>query len=113
MRAFVDTIFELYDNYTLVLGDMGELGANEIDYHRELGEYINLHKKLNQNAVVISIGNLSKNITDKITNCKTAHFSTIEDGVNYIKNNISKSSKLFLKASRSMKFERIIEILGN
>ena len=113
MRAFVNTIFELYDNYTLVLGDMGELGANEINYHRELGEYINLHKKLNQNAVVISIGNLSKNITDKITNCKTAHFSTIEDGVNYIKNNISKSSKLFLKASRSMKFERIIEILGN
>ena len=111
MRAFVDTIFELYDNYTLVLGDMGELGENEADYHRELGEYINNHKKLNPNTTIISIGELSKNITDAIDNCKTAHFETIEDGVNYIKANISKSSILFLKASRSMKFERIIELL--
>ena len=30
MRAFVDTIFEHYKNYVLILGDMGELGENEI-----------------------------------------------------------------------------------
>ena len=111
MRAFVDTIFGLYDNYVLVLGDMGELGVNEINYHKELGEYINGHEKLNHNTVVISIGNLSKNITKAINNCKTAHFDTIEEGVNYIKTNVPKSSKLFLKASRSMKFERIIDML--
>ena len=111
MRAFVDTIFEHYDNYTLVLGDMGELGVNEINYHRELGEYIDRHKKLNPNTTIISIGNLSKNITDCIKNCKTEHFESIESAAKYIKHNISKSSKIFLKASRSMKFEKIIEAL--
>ena len=112
MRAFVNTIFELYENYTLILGDMGELGANETDYHKELGKYINNHDKLNPNTTVITIGNLSKNITNEIKNCKTAHFETIEEGVNYIKKNVSKDSNVFLKASRSMKFERIIELLS-
>ena len=113
MKAFVDTIFELYDNYVLVLGDMGELGEDEIKYHKELGRYINRHPKLNHNTTIISIGELSENITSEIVNCKTAHFSTISEGVNYIKSHISKSSKLFLKASRSMKFEQIIDALGD
>ena len=112
MRAFIDTIFELYDNYALVLGDMGELGDNEVKYHAELGTYINNHKNLKSDAVVISIGSLSKNITDSIKNCSAVHFETIEDGVNYIKENINPDKKLFLKASRSMKFEKIIEALG-
>lgn len=105
MRAFIDTIFELYNNYVLVLGDMGELGENEIKYHKELGEYI--YKK-NQNVKVMTIGNLSKNISQE---CNGMHFETIELAVEYIKSNVSKESKLFLKASRSMKFEQIIELL--
>ena len=113
MRTFVNTIFELYKNYTLVLGDMGELGENEIKYHKELGEYINNHKNLDKNAQVITIGELSKNISDNITNCKSIHFNSIEDAVNFIQKNIDKSSKIFLKASRSMKFERIIEALSD
>lgn len=111
MRAFVDTIFELYKNYVLILGDMGELGDDEIKYHRELGEYINNHKQLEPRATVITIGNLSKNISNAIKNCKSIHFETIEEAVNYIKSNITQDKKLFLKASRSMKFENIIKEL--
>ena len=111
MRAFVDTIFEHYKNYTLILGDMGELGENEVQYHRELGEYINSKDNLDSSAKIISIGNLSKNITDSIKKCKTAHFETIEDAIPYIKTNTQAEATLFLKASRSMKFERIIELL--
>ena len=113
MRAFVDTIFELYKDYALILGDMGELGDNEIEYHAQLGEYINNHKNLNPNTIVISIGTLSKNITDYIKNCTSSHFETIENAINYIKENVPKNKKLFLKASRSMKFEKIIETLGS
>ena len=112
MRAFVDTVFELYENYNLILGDMGELGENEIEYHRELGRYINSKQNLNPNAYVISIGELSKNITSEIKNCKTAHFDTVEQVVPFVKSNILQGSLIFLKASRSMKFERIIEALG-
>lgn len=101
MRAFVDTVFELYDNHVLILGDMGELGENEVQYHKELGEYI---FKKNPVAKVLTVGNLAKNIAEP-------NFMTVEEAVEYIKNNIPKESKLFLKASRSMKFERIIELL--
>ncbi len=111
MKAFVDTIFELYDNYTLVLGDMGELGVNEIQYHKDLGKYINNHKKLNPKTTVITIGTLSENISEEIKNCKGISFKDIESAVEYIKNNIPKDSKIFLKASRSMKFEKIIDRL--
>ena len=111
MRAFVDTILELYDKYVLVLGDMGELGEKEVQYHKELGNYINNHKKLVKNASVLTIGDLSKNISDMVTNCNSKHFASIEEAVDYIKANITPDNKLFLKASRSMKFERIIEAL--
>ena len=110
MRAFVDTIVELYKNYVIILGDMGELGENEIEYHKELGRYIN--GKIPADSCVISIGRLSQNITGEVVNCTAVHFDTIEQGVNYIKNNIDKSRTLFLKASRSMQFERIITMLA-
>ena len=111
MRAFVDTIFELYKNYVIVLGDMGELGENELKYHSELGCYINNKANLNPNSKIISIGTLSKNITDNINKCETKHFNSIDEAVPYIKNNITSSEILFLKASRSMKFEKIIELI--
>ena len=110
MRAFVDTIVELYKNYVIILGDMGELGENEIEYHKELGKYIN--GKIPADSCVISIGRLSQNITGEVVNCTAVHFDTIEQGVNYIKNNIDRSTTLFLKASRSMQFERIITMLA-
>ena len=102
MRAFVVTIFELYNDYVLILGDMGELGEKEVQYHKELGEYI-FNK--NKDAKVITIGNLAKNIAEP-------NFSSIEEAVDYIKSNVSKNSKLFLKASRSMKFEKFIVLLN-
>ena len=106
MRAFLDTIFELYNDYVIILGDMGELGENEVQYHRELGEYI--YKK-NSSARILTVGNLSRNISEA---CNGKHFNDIESAVEYIKTDISKTSKIFLKASRSMKFENIITVLS-
>lgn len=108
MKAFVNTVFELYKDYVLILGDMGELGENENYYHQEIGNYINNHKFLDENTIVITVGNLSKNITEQINNCKSLNFENIELAVKYIEENISKDKKLFLKASRSMKFEGFI-----
>ena len=112
MKAFVDTICELYKDYTIILGDMGELGKDEEKYHSDLGKYINNKKNLNPKTEIISIGSLSKNITDSISKCKTEHFDTIENAIPFLKENITSSTTLFLKASRSMKFEKIIELLG-
>ena len=111
MRAFINTILELYTNPVVILGDMGELGNDEIKYHQELGKYINTHKNLKKNIIIISVGNLSKYITNEINNCHTKHFATIEEATEYVKSNVQIGSKIFLKASRSMKFEQIIEQL--
>lgn len=111
MKVFIDTVFEHYNNYILILGDMGELGEKEVEYHQELGKYINSHKNLDKITTIITIGNLSKNISTQIDKCKSVHFETIEAVAEYIKKNVSKDLTLFLKASRSMKLERIIELL--
>ena len=111
MKAFVDTVFELYDNYVLVLADMKELGKDEILYHKELGEYINNHKLLKPDALVISIGDLAKNITEKIDRVSSLHFSDTKSAAEYIKNNVSADKTLFLKGSRGMKLEELITAL--
>ena len=113
MRAFADTIFSLYKDYVLVLGDMGELGEREAEYHKELGRYINKHSGLSKDAIILSVGKLSKNITNEITNCTAKHFDTIEQCISWIQDNVNKDRTLFLKASRSMKFENIITGLNN
>ena len=112
MKAFINTVLDLYENYVLVLGDMGELGENQKEYHKEIGKYINEKPNLCDSATVITIGELSKNISDEITKCQRAHFNSIEDAVTYIKENVKKDSILFLKASRSMKFEQVINCLN-
>ena len=112
MKAFINTVLDLYENYVLVLGDMGELGENQKEYHKEIGKYINEKPNLCGSATVITIGELSKNISDEITKCQRAHFNSIEDAVTYIKENVKKDSILFLKASRSMKFEQIINCMN-
>ena len=113
MRAFINTILGFYKNYVIILGDMGELGDKETDFHKELGVFINNAPNLSEEAVILSIGKLSELITNEITNCKAIHFNTIEAGIEYIKNNISKNKTLFLKASRSMQFENIVSGLAN
>ena len=112
MKAFINTVLDLYENYVLVLGDMGELGENQKEYHKEIGKYINEKPNLCGSATVITIGELSKNVSDEITKCQRAHFNSIEDAVTYIKENVKKDSILFLKASRSMKFEQIINCMN-
>ena len=113
MIATVKNFLSLYKGRKiLVLGDMGELGENEIQYHKELGEYINHKNNLAQTAKIISIGNLSKNITNIVDKCETEHFDNLEDSIPYIKSIVKSGTILFLKASRSMKFEKIIELLS-
>ena len=91
---------------------MGELGDEEVIYHSELGKYINKHPLLSPNAKILSIGNLSENITDEIDKCFSLHFNDLDDIVDYLLEEENKTSKLFLKASRSMKLEQIIDFLG-
>ena len=111
MKASVDVVsgFDDFDYKTLVLGSMFELGSKEVQYHSEVGEYISNNSK--DIDLVISVGDLAKNITDNITNSeiKKLHFSSNEEVSNYLKENKHANEVILFKASRSMKLESIIE----
>ena len=110
MKAAVDVISDLndFEFKTLVLGSMFELGPNEVEYHSGIGTYIsNNSRGIN---LVISVGDLAKNITNNINNkdINTLHFSTVEEVTDYLKANEHKNEVILFKASRSMKLETII-----
>lgn len=109
MKATLNTILELYTDITIVLGDMGELGVNEKVYHKEVGEFIN--KKNKPTPKILTVGNLAKEISDEVNVCFTKNFRTNEDVARYILDNITVGTTIFLKASRAMKFEEILENL--
>lgn len=107
MKAALSTIFDLYPDAVIVLGDMGELGENEKVYHREIGEYIN-NKNITTHKI-LTVGKLAKEISDVINNCFTKNFESNEDVARYILANIKIGNTIFLKASRAMKMEEIPE----
>ncbi len=108
MKATVGTILDTYESPVLVLGDMGELGQAAPEYHAKIGEFINTHPQTTQKTVVLTVGELSKEISKKITNCITKNFENITQATEYILKNKNIGNILFFKASRSMKFEEII-----
>ncbi len=110
MKASIKTFIELYKNPVVILGDMGELGTDEVKYHVEVGEFLSKNC-INKNVKYIFIGNLAKNIAKPLKNegFSTVCFDKIYDVIRYIVENINKSNTIFLKASRSMKLERILD----
>ena len=111
MKASVKTFLELYKNPVVVLGNMGELGENEKLYHREVGKFL---AGLNiKNVKYITVGNLAKEIAKELDNAglEVKSFDDNESAARYILDNSDVGNTIFLKASRAMKFEEIIEIL--
>lgn len=110
MKAAISTVLELYPDSVLVLGNMGELGQDEVYYHEQIGDFI--VDKLNENnhVKIITVGNLAKNIAEKAreNNIFAIDFETNSEAVNYIQNYIEKNKTIFLKASHSMKFDEIL-----
>lgn len=110
MKAAIKAFLSLYSGKkALVLGDMGELGENEVKYHEQVGEFV---KKLSEKEKVtlITVGELARHIGEK-AELDFVNFSKNEDAAKYILENLSESTTILFKASRSMKFEQIIEEL--
>ncbi len=108
MKASVKTFVDLYENPVVVLGNMGELGENEVEYHKQVGEFL---AKQNKKVKYLTVGNLAKKIGEVLSNYgfDVKSFDNNEDVACYILENLNKSNTIFLKASRSMKFEQILE----
>lgn len=108
MKASVKTFIDLYEKPVVVLGDMGELGDNEKLYHQQVGEYLG---QLNKNVKYLTVGNLAKEIGKALESqgLNVNYFESNEDVSRYILDNLNDSYTIFLKASRVMKFEEILD----
>ena len=108
VKAAVKTFLQNADSpKVVVLGDMGELGDYEKDYHKEIGKYLDDFSF----DFLVTVGNLAGLI--KPENQKNyKNFADNKSAAEYIRSNIEKGANILLKASRSMKFEEIIEELN-
>ena len=94
---------ELKEIREIVLADMKELGENEIEYHKEIGNFLNKF----DNITVFTVGELAKNISES-TKHLSKHFCDNIDVIKELKK-IKHKTKIFLKGSNSMNLYKIIE----
>lgn len=110
MKAAIKTVIDNYAPPILfVLGNMGELGENEAQYHKDVGNF--LIKNLKDGIKIITVGTLANEIT-KILNDNDILSLNFNDNLQtsrYILDNVKFGTTIVLKASRSMKLEEIIK----
>ncbi|WDA46173.1 D-glycero-beta-D-manno-heptose 1,7-bisphosphate 7-phosphatase [Fusobacterium nucleatum] len=111
MKAAIDTLNEIYnDKYKIaILGDMLELGENEIDYHIDVLNYL-LDKKI---KLVYLYGERMKKaygifMKNRSEEYRFWYYPTKEGIVESLKN-IKMEKVILLKASRGIKLEEIIK----
>ena len=107
-KAGLDTLSKLGGRRVAVLGDMKELGADELALHREVGAYA---KEVGTD-LLIAVGPLSEAIAEGYG--KGAYYFADVDGcIDKIKGLLQAGDTILVKASHSMRFERIVESLSN
>ena len=103
-RASLDTLSNLDGRKVAILGDMKELGSEELKLHFDTGVYA----KSKGIGTVITVGELAKALA-KGADGKA--FDTIEDAKPEILKTIKSGDVVLVKASHSMQFENIVEFL--
>jgi len=99
----------------IVLGEMGELGENEIDEHKNIGTELS---KLNTIDIFLGIGPLLKHTIDSAINNgfpkeKTIYANnTLEAGL-ILKEYLTPGDFVYLKGSRLRHMERILMLINN
>ncbi len=110
MKASVSAFLDLYPQPIVVIGDMGELGEDEIDLHKQVG--IELNKIAPLETKFITVGTLSLNIAQALKEkYNTTSVLNNKEAAQTLKNIAPQGANIFFKASRSMKFEEIIDYL--
>ncbi|HIS37276.1 TPA: UDP-N-acetylmuramoyl-tripeptide--D-alanyl-D-alanine ligase [Candidatus Scatousia excrementigallinarum] len=109
MKASVSTFVQLYENPVVILGNMGELGDYENELHYGVGEY--LSKISPKNVRYLTVGHLAKQISLPLEKegFFVKNFENNTEVSKFVLANINAGNTIFLKASRNMKFEEIIE----
>lgn len=112
MKKSIEVLLGYSESKIAVLGDMRELGDEEISYHEEMGEFL-ANKGL---KALITVGRLGEHIgiglkkTD-FENTPIYSFMNNEEAAIKLKELISLNDIILIKGSRAMAMEKIIRIL--
>ena len=107
VRASVTSLSKFEGRKIAVIGDMKELGENENQLHFDTGAFIN-EKGID---VVIAVGELCKHLF-KGAKENGYYFETVDECCEKIAGIIEKGDIVLVKASHSMHFDRIVEVLN-
>lgn len=104
VKASLDTLMNFNGRKVAILGDMKELGANELAFHKETGNYA----KQKGVDLVIAIGPLAKELAK---GANGIWYDTIDNAEKMIKTLVHNGDTVLVKASHSMNFEGVVKIL--
>jgi UDP-N-acetylmuramoyl-tripeptide--D-alanyl-D-alanine ligase len=107
VRAAIDVLKQTEES-VLVLGDLGELGANAISLHAELGEYA----RLNNIRHLFTLGQLTQHSAQAF-GAGAQHFTDRAELVAALKTLAQASTTFLVKGSRSAKMDLVVNELCN
>ncbi len=106
MKAAIDVLAKQAGKKILVLGDMGELGADAKEMHAEIGAYA----KASGLANLYCIGDLSKEMVSGF-GAGAQHFESPEAVAAALLPKLDNNSTVMVKGSRFMRMERVVSLL--
>ena len=113
MKASLDVLQDGAGRRIAVLGDMGELGENEVQLHEEVGE----HAGKCDIDVLICTGKLCRNMAERAqrTNpdLKVIYEPDRESLLEHLEGYVQDGDTILVKASHFMKFEEVVTKLEN
>ncbi len=116
VRAALDLVLSVegFKQKWIVLGDMLELGDEEAEMHRLVGE----HAAQKAATAVLTFGSLARHICSaaqeafaKRGSGEAHHFESKEQLANWLKHRIEPEDIILVKGSRGMQMEQIVSIL--
>ncbi len=108
VKAAIEMLSELSGKKILVLGDMGELGADEVILHAECGVYA----QVNNIDAIYTIGVLSQHSAEAFgENGKS--FATKPQLVDFLVQQLTEKAQIVVKGSRSAKMEQVVDAIIN
>lgn len=112
MKASIDVLQKADTRTVAILGDMFELGAQEISLHKEVGEYL----AKSSIDVLLCAGELSRylaeEVKDKNPSKEVVYFRTREELLQHLNSYLKKGDTILVKASNGMKFKEVVEKLS-
>lgn len=113
MKASLDVLATANTRKVAILGDMFELGKDEVELHKEIGEYA-ISKGID---ALVCVGGLSKNMCEsartlnKEKNADVYYFESLEKIKEVLFNVLEDGDTILVKASNGMHFKELIEML--